>query len=80
MSICLGGALIGCLLSGWIADGVGRRRTFQLCAMPMIIGASMRLHFPLIYKLFVSFYFSHGVNGNFLCTLFHHFVGFNCFL
>jgi len=48
VSICLGGAFIGCLLSGWIADGVGRRRTFQLCALPMIVGASMRLHFPYI--------------------------------
>ncbi|XP_028806545.1 probable plastidic glucose transporter 2 [Neltuma alba] len=41
VSICLGGALIGCLLSGWIADGVGRRKAFQLSSLPMIIGASM---------------------------------------
>ncbi|KAL8120194.1 hypothetical protein AgCh_017368 [Apium graveolens] len=41
VSMCLGGALVGCLLSGWIADGVGRRRAFQLCALPMIIGASI---------------------------------------
>ncbi|WRX31587.1 Major facilitator [Theobroma cacao] len=41
VSTCLGGALIGSLFSGWIADGVGRRRAFQLCAVPMIIGASM---------------------------------------
>ncbi|KAI9119245.1 hypothetical protein K1719_009920 [Acacia pycnantha] len=41
VSICLGGALIGCLLSGWVADGVGRRKAFQLCSLPMIIGASM---------------------------------------
>ncbi|KAK4601921.1 hypothetical protein RGQ29_011143 [Quercus rubra] len=41
VSTCLGGALIGALLSGWIADGVGRRRAFQLCALPMIVGASM---------------------------------------
>ncbi|KAB2050025.1 hypothetical protein ES319_A13G217400v1 [Gossypium barbadense] len=40
VSTCLGGALIGSLFSGWIADGVGRRRAFQLCALPMIIGAS----------------------------------------
>lgn len=51
MSICLGGALIGCLLSGWIADGVGRRRAFQLCALPMIIGASMRLDFQYRYNI-----------------------------
>ncbi|XP_057969715.1 probable plastidic glucose transporter 2 isoform X2 [Malania oleifera] len=41
VSTCLGGALIGSLLSGWIADGIGRRRAFQLCALPMIIGASV---------------------------------------
>ncbi|XP_057454319.1 probable plastidic glucose transporter 3 isoform X2 [Lotus japonicus] len=41
VSICLGGAFIGSLLSGWIADGVGRRRSFQLCVLPMIIGAGM---------------------------------------
>jgi MFS family permease len=42
VSTCLGGAFIGSLFSGWIADGIGRRRAFQLCALPMIIGASMR--------------------------------------
>ncbi|PKI67867.1 probable plastidic glucose transporter 3 isoform X2 [Punica granatum] len=41
VSTCLGGAFVGSLLSGWIADGVGRRRAFQLCALPMIIGAVM---------------------------------------
>nr|DAD35556.1 TPA_asm: hypothetical protein HUJ06_006196 [Nelumbo nucifera] len=41
VSTCLGGAFLGCLLSGWIADGVGRRRAFQLSALPMIIGASL---------------------------------------
>ncbi|KAH9762376.1 putative plastidic glucose transporter 2 [Citrus sinensis] len=41
VSMCLGGAFIGSTLSGWIADGVGRRRAFQLCALPMIIGASI---------------------------------------
>ncbi|OVA20321.1 Sugar/inositol transporter [Macleaya cordata] len=41
VSICLGGAFVGSLLSGWIADGVGRRRAFQLSALPMIIGASI---------------------------------------
>ncbi|KAL6972786.1 hypothetical protein U1Q18_026958 [Sarracenia purpurea var. burkii] len=42
VSACLGGAFVGSLFSGWIADGVGRRRAFQLCALPMIAGASMR--------------------------------------
>ncbi|KAJ9688392.1 hypothetical protein PVL29_014200 [Vitis rotundifolia] len=41
VSTCLGGAFIGSLFSGWIADGIGRRRAFQLCALPMIIGASV---------------------------------------
>ncbi|GAB4839230.1 hypothetical protein Ancab_028758 [Ancistrocladus abbreviatus] len=41
VSTCLAGAFFGSLLSGWVADGVGRRRAFQLCALPMIIGASI---------------------------------------
>ncbi|XP_039120174.1 probable plastidic glucose transporter 2 isoform X1 [Dioscorea cayenensis subsp. rotundata] len=41
VSMCLGGAFIGCLFSGWIADGIGRRRAFQLSVLPMIIGASL---------------------------------------
>ncbi|KAM7480469.1 hypothetical protein LguiA_028682 [Lonicera macranthoides] len=40
VSTCLGGAFVGSLLSGWIVDGVGRRRAFQMCALPMIVGAS----------------------------------------
>ncbi|CAL9134327.1 unnamed protein product [Musa textilis] len=41
VSMCLGGALIGCLFSGLISDGIGRRRSFQLSTLPMIIGASL---------------------------------------
>ncbi|WVZ21894.1 hypothetical protein V8G54_000438 [Vigna mungo] len=41
VSVCLGGAFVGSLFSGWMADGVGRKRSFQLCALPMIIGAGM---------------------------------------
>lgn len=41
VSACLAGAFVGSLLSGWIADGFGRRKAFQLCALPMIIGASI---------------------------------------
>ncbi|XP_062111654.1 probable plastidic glucose transporter 2 isoform X1 [Humulus lupulus] len=41
VSTCLSGAFIGTLFSGWIADGLERRRAFQLCALPMIIGAAM---------------------------------------
>ncbi|KAG8070504.1 hypothetical protein GUJ93_ZPchr0006g43874 [Zizania palustris] len=41
VSICLGGAFVGCLFSGSIADGIGRRRAFQLSALPMIVGAAI---------------------------------------
>ncbi|XP_047311531.1 probable plastidic glucose transporter 2 [Impatiens glandulifera] len=41
VSICLAGAFLGSLLSGWIADGVGRKKSFQLCAIPLVIGASI---------------------------------------
>ncbi|KAM1361023.1 hypothetical protein COP2_026870 [Malus domestica] len=59
VSTCLGGAFIGSLFSGWLADGVGRRRAFQLCALPMIIGAAMSastktLAGMLIGRLFVG--------------------------
>lgn len=59
VSTCLGGAFIGSLLSGWIADGVGRRRAFQLSALPMIVGASMsamtnNLAGMLLGRLFVG--------------------------
>ncbi|KAE8772251.1 putative plastidic glucose transporter 2 [Hordeum vulgare] len=41
VSICLGGAFVGCLFSGSVADGIGRRRAFQLSALPMIMGAAL---------------------------------------
>ncbi|XP_019194140.1 PREDICTED: probable plastidic glucose transporter 2 [Ipomoea nil] len=41
VSTCLAGAFVGSIICGWIADGVGRRRSFQLSALPMIIGISM---------------------------------------
>ncbi|KAL0308602.1 UNVERIFIED_CONTAM: putative plastidic glucose transporter 2 [Sesamum radiatum] len=41
VSTCLAGAFVGCLFSGWIADEVGRRRAFQLCALPMVMGAAI---------------------------------------
>ncbi|KAK9169677.1 hypothetical protein Syun_001817 [Stephania yunnanensis] len=43
VSTCLGGAFVGSLLSGWIADEIGRRRALQVSALPMIVGASLRL-------------------------------------
>lgn len=42
MSASLGGGFIGSILSGWVADGVGRRRAFQLSTLPMILGAAIR--------------------------------------
>lgn len=39
VSVCLGGAFLGSLFSGGVADGFGRRRAFQICALPMILGA-----------------------------------------
>lgn len=42
VSVCLGGAFLGSLFSGGVADGLGRRRAFQLCALPMILGAFVR--------------------------------------
>ncbi|KAJ4824001.1 hypothetical protein Tsubulata_033098 [Turnera subulata] len=39
VSTCLGGAFVGSIISGWVADGIGRRRGFQICASPMIVGA-----------------------------------------
>ncbi|ONK80425.1 uncharacterized protein A4U43_C01F17590 [Asparagus officinalis] len=41
VSMCLGGALVGSLFSGWIADGIGRRRAFQLSALPLVVGACL---------------------------------------
>ncbi|GAV64460.1 Sugar_tr domain-containing protein [Cephalotus follicularis] len=41
VSSCLGGAFVGSIFSGWIADGLGRRRAFQLSALPMIMGSAM---------------------------------------
>ncbi|KAL3824370.1 hypothetical protein ACJIZ3_020399 [Penstemon smallii] len=59
VSTCLGGAFLGSVFSGWISDGLGRRRAFQLCALPMIIGASMSattssLEGMLLGRLFVG--------------------------
>ncbi|XP_060171860.1 probable plastidic glucose transporter 2 isoform X2 [Lycium barbarum] len=41
VSTLLGAAFAGSLISGWIADGVGPRRAFQLCSLPMLMGASL---------------------------------------
>ncbi|KAK9123323.1 hypothetical protein Sjap_012925 [Stephania japonica] len=41
VSTCLGGAFVGSLLCGWIADEIGRKRTLQVSALPLIVGASL---------------------------------------
>lgn len=41
VSTLLAGAFVGSLISGWVADEVGRRRSFQLCALPMLVGGSL---------------------------------------
>ncbi|KAG9131518.1 hypothetical protein Leryth_025970 [Lithospermum erythrorhizon] len=41
VSTCLAGAFVGSLFSGSVADGLGRRRAFQLSALPIIIGCSL---------------------------------------
>lgn len=41
VSTCLAGAFLGSFVSGWIADGVGRRGAFQLCAVPILAGSSL---------------------------------------
>lgn len=60
VSTCLGGAFIGSMFSGWIADGVGRRRAFQLCALPMIIGASIRYMLICLCPSFVHIFMFTG--------------------
>ncbi|XP_072079342.1 probable plastidic glucose transporter 2, partial [Arachis hypogaea] len=57
VSMCLGGALIGSLFSGWIADAVGCRRAFRLCALPMIIGASMSAAINNLFGMLVGWLF-----------------------
>ncbi|GJX00335.1 probable plastidic glucose transporter 2 isoform X1 [Tanacetum coccineum] len=54
VSTCLGGAFIGSLFSGWIADEFGRRRTFQLCALPMLIDAACRFRLLLCVAFSIS--------------------------
>ena len=66
MSTCLGGALVGALLSGWIADGVGRCRAFQfgLCVAIGLVSFllyTLQLDLILVYNRLIvvsdSWYF-----------------------
>lgn len=42
VSVCLFAAFFGCAVSGVVADSIGRRRSFQLSTIPMILGACAR--------------------------------------
>jgi MFS family permease len=42
VSIFVVGAFIGSVGGGVLADTLGRRRTFQLDAIPLILGAALR--------------------------------------
>ncbi|KAH9300453.1 hypothetical protein KI387_012036, partial [Taxus chinensis] len=54
VSMCLVGAFFGCAISGWIADGIGRRRAFQVSAVPMIIGALFSAMSPNSHAMFIG--------------------------
>lgn len=55
VSVCLGGAFIGSLFSGGAADGLGRRRAFQLSALPMILGAFVRYFCVIPFTILTLF-------------------------
>lgn len=67
VSTCLGGAFVGSLFSGWIADGIGRRRAFQLCALPMVIGASVRYTYTFLKQSKCLFLSNSFIKHNFIC-------------
>ncbi len=49
VSIFIVGAFIGSISGGVLADKVGRRRTFQIDAIPLILGAALRyLQLPIM--------------------------------
>ncbi|CAM6082925.1 unnamed protein product [Calypogeia fissa] len=41
VSIFIVGAFIGSISGGILSDAIGRRRTFQICATPLVIGAAL---------------------------------------
>lgn len=42
VSIFIVGAFIGSISGGVLTDAIGRRQTFQICAIPLVIGAALR--------------------------------------
>ncbi|KAH9306195.1 hypothetical protein KI387_010599 [Taxus chinensis] len=58
VSTTLAGATVGSFTGGALADKLGRKRTFQLDALPLIIGAFLRFAtVQFLPLLFVYFYF-----------------------
>ena len=57
MSTCLGGALVGALLSGWIADGVGRHRAFKLCLYIIALECLLGLYVAIGLVSFILYTF-----------------------
>lgn len=60
VSVCLMGAFAGCAISASVADTLGRRRAFQLCAVPILLGSifsakAQNLELMLAGRLFVGF-------------------------
>jgi MFS family permease len=47
VSTFLVGAFIGSVSGGVLADKVGRRRTFQIDMLPLIVGAALRYKFSM---------------------------------
>ncbi|BFI24319.1 hypothetical protein MPTK2_1g10400 [Marchantia polymorpha subsp. ruderalis] len=41
VSIFIVGAFVGSISGGVLSDAVGRRRTFQICAIPLVLGAAL---------------------------------------
>ncbi|KAL2650798.1 hypothetical protein R1flu_018926 [Riccia fluitans] len=41
VSIFIVGAFVGSISGGVLSDSVGRRRTFQICAIPLVVGAAL---------------------------------------
>ncbi len=52
VSSTLAGATVGSFTGGSLADKIGRRRTFQLDAIPLLIGTLLR---SLLFCLFLFF-------------------------
>jgi MFS family permease len=52
VSTTLAGATVGSFTGGALADKLGRKRTFQLDAIPLVIGPFLRFGSSLTLKFF----------------------------